>query len=147
MSEERKPTPCRLENSGMIACENCIELFITETQQDEMYKNTGKRPFHLCLKYGKTLVHGNKHPLLYPCIDCLADQTVFIALQAENDSLTAEVERLREHAIEFGNQLCKLWEASDSSLYTDDFDVKAVIEMCVKFNKFIKAVHGFSEND
>ena len=55
-------------------CNNCIYININEDQQNEIYKNTGNKPDHICTKYNKRLFHfarTKEHSsVIYPLEEC-----------------------------------------------------------------------------
>lgn len=56
-------------------CNDCEYLNITEEEQDEIFKKTGKKPNHICEKYNKRVYHEIfswkfPHHKIYPCIEC-----------------------------------------------------------------------------
>lgn len=61
-----------------VDCNYCPCLNITEFEQDRL-KINGIRENHICLKYGKRVIHNinanikNHSPRLYPCDECVAD--------------------------------------------------------------------------
>jgi len=53
-----------------IFCGKCAFLKNNEKEQSLIYKNTGRRVFHCCLKYKERLYHGDYHPKILKCSKC-----------------------------------------------------------------------------
>ena len=61
--------------SSMIDCNNCIYLNFTEKEQDLIYFQTGRKPFHICGLYNQRVYHNNIHfkikeKRIFPCRLC-----------------------------------------------------------------------------